>query len=454
MPLRILSAEWVVPVAAPPFRGGGVLVDGEQIIGVGPAPELLRSAPGTAITDLGHAALMPGFVNLHAHLELTAMRGYLEEPRFMPWLMRVVSGRRRLGEEDLRASALAGAVESVRAGITTIADIGQSNHGFHAMSQVGVRGVFFQEIVCLQAEDVDQVFHEFEGRIAPLLDRQSKRLGVGVSPHSPCTVRPEMFERLMTWWRASPRPVTIHTAESIAELEWLKNGTGDFASLLGGTDFPPDPPGCSPIAYLDRLGLLEAGPLLAHAIHTDRHDIELIARHHCAVAHCPKSNAKLGQGIMPLQAFQAAGITVGLGTDSAGSNNVLDIIDEARFCGLIHRASNRNAALLPAGELLRMATIEGARALGWQDRIGTLEPGKQADLIAIDLSRIGLQPIHDVEAAVVFASAAGDVKFVMVQGEPLFKAGRMTSVSEQETALGLVKAGMRLDESTASAPEP
>ncbi len=372
---RILAAEWVVPVSAPPLKKGAVVVRRERILGVGPAADLLGTFPGAEVKDFGAAAILPGFVNLHTHLELTGMRGYLEEPHFISWLMKVVSARARLSEEDLLTSALAGAVESIRAGITTLGDVGYSSLGFEAMRRAGLRGVFFQEITCMRAKDVERDFAEFEGKISAVLARETSRLKAGVSPHSPYTVCAAMFDRVGDWLEKQPVPVSIHAGESIQELEFLNTGTGDLESLYVKLDLAWEPPGCSSIAYLDRVGMLELGPLLAHAVQINRADVNLIAQSAAKVAHCPKSNAKLGHGIMPLFDLREAGVMVGLGTDGAGSNNSLDLLDEARFCGLVHRASRRNGSLLPADELLRLMTVEGARALGLGDKIGTLEPG-------------------------------------------------------------------------------
>ncbi len=441
---KILAAEWVLPVSAPPIRDGAVIVRDERILGVGPKADLVRTFRDVEVLDFGHASILPGFVNTHTHLELTALRGYLEEPQFTAWLMKVVEARRRLTEEDLVASALAGVTEAIHCGITTLADIGYSSSGFEGMRRGGVRGVFFQETICFHEREVDHELALLQGKIEPMLAQQSKRLRVGVSPHSPYSVCPMMFDRVAGLIEQQPMPISIHAAESLQELEFFSSGTGDLAGLYVKLDLSWDPPGCTPIAYLDRMGMLELRPILAHCVQISSSDLEMMRGSDCSVAHCPKSNAKLGHGTMPLMDLIDAQIRVGLGTDSAGSNNSLDMIDEARFCGLLHRALRKTSGLLPADELIRLITIDGARALGLADQIGTLEPGKQADLIAVDLSRVGQRPVHDVAAAILFASSAQDVKFSMVGGEILMFDGRIRSVSEDEVLQRINRVGQRL----------
>jgi 5-methylthioadenosine/S-adenosylhomocysteine deaminase len=182
------------------------------------------------------------------------------------------------------------------------------------------------------------------------------------------------------------------------------------------------------VELLDRLGVLEAKPLLIHCVDVSEDDIARIAAAGCAVAHCPVANARLGHGVAPVPALRRAGVTVAMGTDSVGSNNRLDLLEEARVASLLQRAVHRDWELLPADELLRLCTVEGARALGLEDRVGTLEPGKDADLCAVSLAAAHVRPVHDPLAALFHAARASDVVLTAVRGQVLQRDGVLTTL--------------------------
>jgi 5-methylthioadenosine/S-adenosylhomocysteine deaminase len=205
----------------------------------------------------------------------------------------------------------------------------------------------------------------------------------------------------------------------------VREGAGPFADMLRARGVAFDERGSSPIAMLERTGVLAARALLIHAVRADADDIARIARNRCGVAHCPASNAKLGHGIAPLVEMLAAGIAVGLGSDSVASNNRMDILEEARLAALFQRARRGDPTAVPARQALELATIGGARALGLDREIGTLEEGKAADLAAFPLGDPRAMPLHDPEAALVFGLAGARATFVAVQGEVLVREGRL-----------------------------
>jgi cytosine/adenosine deaminase-related metal-dependent hydrolase len=424
--MKILAAHHVLPITSDPIPKGAVLIHGDSIAGVGALDEIIAAHPHAEVSDYGEAAILPGFVNCHSHLELTGMRNSLDdvEHDFSAWLLKLNGLRAAMTDDDVKAAAVAGAREGAAAGVTCFADIGRMGFaGLEALKQVGLRGTVYQETE-FSPDDAtaDGHFGKLIDKFNSLREEESDLVRVGLSPHSPYTVSSRLFEMLAQVSIIDGVPLHIHVAESRAEHELLTQGTGFFTDVYEKYGVEWQSPHSTPIEYLERLGVLSARPLLAHCVTASQTDIERIARNGATIAHCPKSNAKFGHGAAPLEAFLDAGIPVGLGSDSVASNNVCDMLEEARFAALTARNREGSKRFITAREMLELATIGGARALRMDTKIGSLEIGKQADLAVISVSNVAHQPFNDIHAALVFSSNARDVVMTVVAGRTIYTA--------------------------------
>lgn len=423
--MKIFAADYVLPISAEPIIRGALVIDDDKITDVGPGDEIARKYQSIPIDDLGTAAILPGLVNCHSHLELTSMRGALDdvEHDFRTWLLKLNDLRASMTDADIHAAAVAGAREGARAGVTCFGDIGRiGSAGLAALKKVGLRGIVFQET---EFSPDNRTSHEDFRKLATKLEAmkqdETELVHVGLSPHSPYTVGSRLFELIAQYSIINKIPLTIHAAESANEIKLLKSGTGFFTEVFERFGVEWQSPMSSPIEYLERLGVLSAQPLLAHCVKVDDDDILRIAANGAKIAHCPKSNAKFGHGAAPLEKFCHAGIAVGIGSDSVASNNVCDMLEESRFAALTARNREDSRSFISAAKVLELATLGGARTLGLDNQVGSLEIGKQADIAVISLGDPSQQPISDINAAIVFSSNARDCVMTMVSGKVVYR---------------------------------
>jgi 5-methylthioadenosine/S-adenosylhomocysteine deaminase len=432
--MLIYSARWLLPISSPPIDEGAIAIEGEAILAVGPRSEIETRFPDAPLTYFRDSAILPGFVNAHSHLELTVMRGFLEkeEGDFFAWLRKLTVARLAMTDEDLFVSATCGAIEAARAGVTCLGDSSSfAIQSMRALKEIGLRGIVYQESFGPDPNVAAENFGKLRDQAAQMQALQTHEVRAGVSPHAPYTVSGPQLEMISRLAIEEHLPLMMHAAESEAEQSFITEGSGPFADGLQKRGIEWRAPGVSTIRYLHDCGVLEARPLLAHCINVDEADLELIKSAGAGVAHCPKSNAKLRHGRAPFQKFLQKGINVGLGSDSVASNNTCDILEEARFATLLTRLE-RGADTVNADQALYAATLGGARAMGLNDRIGSLEAGKQADLAIVNLGKAHEQPVESPTDALIFSASAHDVLMTVVAGKEIYRENRVNAVREHD----------------------
>lgn len=431
----LYSARWVLPVSSTAIADGAIAIDGTIIVGVGTHAELTQRYPEAGRKSFGDATILPGLINAHSHLELTAMRGFLDdvEGDFFSWLRRLTIARlERMTADDRRVSATWGACEALKAGVTYVADASDSaGESMNALRDTGLRGTVYQESFGPDPKTARENCAKLSDRIAKLKSTQTSLVRVGVSPHAPYTVSAPQLEMISDFAVAEQLPLMMHAAESVAEKNLLAEGSGKFAEGFASRGIEWSVPALSSIKYLARHGILQTRPLLAHCINVDSDDLDIIAETQTRIAHCPKSNAKLGHGRAPFAEFVGRKLPVGLGSDSVASNNTCDMLEEGRFALLFARAGNEQSRKLAASDALYAATTGGARAVGLEGQIGELREGCQADFAVVSLAGTHQLPTYDPVSALIFSSSGRDVVLTVVAGRELYRNGSLPGVDEE-----------------------
>ena len=389
----------------PVIENGWVQVDGETITATGSgAPPAI---PGAETIDLGGDMLMPGMVNPHCHIAMTLFRGLGEDVDDRLYRYVLPMERKFVTPDMVRAGTALGVYEMISSGVTAVADM----YYFEAevgrvIDQAGMRGVVGQTIADFNPPDhktIDEGFALTEDLVAEF--RGHPRVTPSIAPHAPYSTDIAVMNRVARWADDNPHvPVQIHLAEMDSEMEWCAKNHG-----------------MRPVEVVEKAGLLRKGLICAHCLHVNESDIEKMAHARVCVAHNARSNAKAGRGIAPVEAMRRAGLPVGIGTDGPMSGNGLDLFSQFGPVTMFQKLLGHSRKPMPVVEVIRMATIEGAKVLGLDDRIGSIEPGKQADLVRIDLSAPRLQPIYDPYATLVYSTLADDVRDVMVAGRWLMR---------------------------------
>jgi 5-methylthioadenosine/S-adenosylhomocysteine deaminase len=420
----LLLAGGTVVSMDPEFRvleGGAVAVKGERIVAVGPAPELAARFDAARTIDTSGRIVMPGLVNTHTHVPMTLLRGVADDVELMVWLTRYIwpaEGQHVTPEFVTWGTRLA-AWEMIRTGTTTFADMYfYEDQVAEAARQAGLRGFCAATVMDKPVPGLKDADEGLRVAEAFLKKWSGDPLIVpALGPHAAYTVGPETLRRVKALADRYRAPITIHAAESPSEMEMVKRQYGTTS-----------------VAHLEKIGFLGPNVTLAHAIWLSDAEIASIAARGVGTAHCPSSNMKLASGVQPLPKLRKAGVRAGLGTDGPSSNNDLNLFEEIDMALKLHKITSGDPAVLSARDGIELATIGGARALHMEREIGSLEPGKRADLIVLANDAPWAQPSYDVYAHLVYALKGSDVVTSVVNGRVLMEDGRMLTLDVAEIA--------------------
>lgn len=410
--LLLKNCSWIVTQNAKReiLRNGDVLIEGSKIAEIG-----LNLDKSGKVIDCSGKALLPGLINSHTHLAMTLFRGYADDMLLQDWLQdKIWPLEARMKEDYVYCGALLGMLELIKTGVTTLHDMYFFGRGVkRAAEESGVRTFFSQGILdypTAEFKDSRKALNLFKR----LARRKSELFTPTIGTHATYTCTEETLLKAKELARKYGSRIHIHASETRREV---------YDSLKQK--------GRRPIEYLSDIGFLGEEVVVAHAGWATKGEVSMLGKNKTRVAHCPISNMKLAVGaVAPLPEMFENNVVVSLGTDSAASNNSLDLFEEMKVAALLQKMHRWNPRLLPAPKALDMATIEGARALGMQDKLGSIEAGKKADLILVDFKRPHLAPVHNVISNLVYSAKGSDVWATIVNGKVLMKNREVTTLEE------------------------
>ncbi|MFO7275017.1 MAG: amidohydrolase [Bacillota bacterium] len=413
------------------YPNGVVLVDAGRIVYAGPregAPDL----PGARRIDASGKIVMPGIVNTHCHAAMTLLRGYADDMRLMEWLQtRIWPAEARMTPDDVYWGTALAAYEMLSGGITTFLDMYfPADPVARAIQDTGIRGIVARGIIGVggpsaalsRLDESREAFHRWNGKAGG-------RITFMVGPHAPYTCPPDTLLACAELADELGVGIHIHLSETREEVEEARRQWGK-----------------TPIRHVYDLGLMKGRHVVAaHCVHADDDDIAILAETGTGVCHCPVSNLKLASGRTPVAKMRRRGVAVGFGTDGASSENTLHILgSEMRIGAIQAKELEGDPAVFTAWDAVTMATIEAARVLGMEAEIGSLEPGKKADIILIDTERPHLTPNHDVFSLIAYSALPSDVVMTIVDGRIVYENGRLTTMDGREIMARVREAAARL----------
>lgn len=417
----LIESRWMIPVepADAVLEDHAVAISNGRVLEVLPTEQASERYAARETVRLDSHVLLPGLVNLHTHASMSLMRGLADDLPLMEWLTKHIwpAEGKHVTPEFVYDGTLLACAEMLKGGITCFNDMYfYPEETARAAVDAGMRAAV--GIICIEfptryaTDSADYLRKGFAARDHYLGE---PLISFCLAPHAPYTVSDRSFEQILTYANEIDLPIHMHLHETEDE---IRESLEKF--------------GCRPVERLRRLGLICSNLIAVHAVHLSPEEIDLLSHFGASVAHCPSSNLKLASGIAPLSRFVERGLNTGLGTDGAASNNRLDLLEEMRLAALLAKAASGRASSVPAHTALHMATLGGARALGLEDKIGSIAAGKLADLCAIDLSDIALNPVYHPASHVVYAAGRNHVSHVWVAGNAKVDRGSLVGIDEEQ----------------------
>jgi 5-methylthioadenosine/S-adenosylhomocysteine deaminase len=427
----------ILPLSAAfpdPIPAGAIGVKDSRIVYLGPrCPEVWTARE---VIDGRGFLILPGLINTHTHSAMTLFRGLADDLPLKEWLGQHIfpAEARFINPETVYWGSLLACAEMIRSGTTTLADGYFCLEGSaRAIEQAGMRAVLAPGVIDFPAPGVPDPADNI--RVArDFIDQwsgRSPRIRVGVFPHSPYTCSPRTLQQAKTLALDKGLLYFIHLAETREEVSLLRDRTG-----------------CTPVRFLKRLDCLDASTVGVHVNHVDQGEMDLLAEAGARVSHCPESNMKLGAGVMPLMELLARGIVVGLGTDGCAGNNDLDLFREMGTAARLHKVNRLDPTLLDAHSVLEMATLKAAEVLGLEKEIGSLEVGKQADVILLNLEQPHLSPLYHPFSPLVYAASGADVDTVFIAGQMVMRQRKLLTLDWEEIRDQVVKIGRKIQQAS------
>ncbi len=355
--------------------------------------------------DCRGTVIMPGLINTHTHVSMALLRNYAEDMELMEWLTKYIWRFEALqSDDDIAAGARLGVAEMLLSGTTSFVDMYWSEHVVAgAVDELGARALLCEAVL----DGREELFVEGMDRLREVT-AESSRVRPGVGPHAPYTCSPATLEVVSDYAQRYDLPITIHLCETATERE------GQVQRY-----------GCSSVEYADRYGMLTPRTVVAHGIYLDDSEMDRLAEAGCSVAHNAESNMKLASGVAPIVEMVSRGVNCTIGTDSASSNNDLDMFSEMRTASLLQRVTTPSATVMKSYDVLRMATVGGAKAMGFDD-LGVLRKGALADIVVVDITKPHMRPRYNLYAALIYSAKSSDVRDVIVDGEVMVRNGVLT----------------------------
>jgi 5-methylthioadenosine/S-adenosylhomocysteine deaminase len=399
------------------IEGGAVAADQGRIVAVDAGPAIAARFRGRETLDAGGGLVLPGLVNAHGHAPMVLFRGIADDLRLMDWLQKYIfpAEKTHVTAEFVKAGTRLAALEMIRSGTTTFVDMYYfEDQVAEACDEAGMRCVPGETLIEFPAPD-NKTIPEALAYTERFLKRWAghPRVVAAVAPHSTYLASPETIKASRALADRYQAPLLVHLSESSDEQAQIKQRHGK-----------------TPSEHLRDLGFLRKGVLGAHGVYLTAGDRKLLKDAQVGVAHCPQSNMKLASGSAPVRELLAEGVRLGLGTDGAASNNDLDMFEEMATAAFLAKHASGDPTVAPAAAVLEMATLGGARALGLEDRIGSLEPGKRADLIVVGLGEPRMHPVYDPVSHLVYTAKGADVRHVVVEGRVILRDRRVLTLDE------------------------